>query len=268
MGIKLTKEEKGVLADHLAEVYRVTSNGTRNFPDVCKALQNIVEGKLVPVPLIVTTPSWQTLVDMQIEKVSAFLELHGGGQEGFRASDIPAVPDFTPRTKTERLLLAVYLPNKVHAKGLRRTFDAWWDFIVPPIGLTMHRCDELRINSKRLRLASGIEYKPGIRWVAFDPNTYQGKSPKDALAQSAIDGTTLAHAEVLMAAAMFPEWVSSWNGGKSPYPNMSALQFHWNTHWSLVPFFHRWDDGSRLDLLTLWNDRADALWSSPTVWEC
>ncbi len=239
-------------------------NGTLD-PLVARGpLQYIIEDKSTP---LVTTPSWYSSVDTQIEKVWNFLELHGG-EEGFTPSDVPAVPDFTPRTKTEVLLLTVMLPDKGRVKGFRRTFDSWWDFIVPPTGLTKWRLEELKSDSKHLRLAKGIEYKPGIRWVAFDPNSYQRKSPKDALAQSATDGTTLAHAEVLMAAAMFPEWVASWDGGKLPYPNLSGLQFYWGSDWSRVPCLSRWDGSSQLELNAFDADDAGSSWSSPVVREC
>jgi hypothetical protein len=239
-------------------------NGTLDPVAARRTLQDIIEDKSTP---LVMTPSWYSSVDAQIERVSAFLELHGG-QEGFRSSDIPAVPNFTPRTKTEVLLLTVMLPNKGRVKGFRRTFDSWWDFIVPPSGLTKWRWEELKSDSKHLRLAKGIEYKPGIRWVAFDPNAHQGKSPKQALEHVIVYGTTLANAEVLMAAALFPEWVASWDGGKSPYPNMSGYQFCWDSVWSHVPCLGRWDGRRRLGLGASWADDASVRWSSPVVREC
>ena len=236
-------------------------NGTLDPVAVRRTLQDIIEDKST---LLVTTPSWYSSVDAQIEKVSAFLELHGG-QEGFMPSDIPDVPNFTPRTKTEVLLLTVMLPDKGRVKGVRRTFDAWWDFIVPPAGMTKWRWEELKSDSKHLRLARD-EHKPGIRWVAFDPNAHQGKSPKQALEHVITHGTTLANAEVLMAAALFPEWVSSWNGGDSPYPNMYGYRFYWDSDWSHVPYLRR--RGSRLELFARWAGDADGLCSSPVVREC
>jgi len=236
-------------------------NGTLDPVALRRTLQDIIEDKST---LLVTTPSWYSSVDAQIEKVSAFLELHGG-QEGFMPTDIPAVPDFTPRTKTEVLLLTVMLPDKGRVKGVRRTFDAWWDFIVPPAGLTKWRWEELKSDSKHLRLARD-EHKPGIRWVAFDPNAHQGKSPKQALEHVITHGTTLANAEVLMAVALFPEWVSSWNGGDSPYPNMSGYQFYWDTGWSVVPYLYR--DVSKLKLAAHDAGYAYSYWSSPVVRGC
>ena len=248
-----------------AEMWRRIKSGGLTIEAALAGTQGILDG--VYPQLSYPSPNYYDVSPaQQIEKVSAFLELHGGGQEGFRPSDIPATPNFTPRNETEGLLLAVYLPDKGRVKGFRRTFDAWWEFIVPPTGLTKWRWEELKSDSKHLRLTEGIEYKPGIRWVFFDPNAYQGKSPKEAFTLSALDGETLAHTEVLMAAAMFPGWVSSWDGGKSPYPNLSGLQFNWGSDWSYVPCLNR--DGSGLLLSAGGDDDAYSHWSSPVVREC
>jgi hypothetical protein len=252
-----------------AEVFKRIKSGGLSIEAALAGTQGILDG-LYPTQPVYQSPDWyDASPERQIEKASVFLDLYGGGQEGFLPSDIPAAPSFTSRTKTEVLLLTVMLPDKGRVKGLQRTFDAWWDFIVPPVGLTKWRWEELKSDSKHLRLASGIKYVPGIRWVAFDPNAYQGKSPKDALAQSVNDGTTLAHAEVLMAAAQFPGWVSSWNGGKSPYPNMSALQFYWDADWSsVVLYLYRLDGSRQLKLDASWADGAGSHWLSPVVREC
>lgn len=220
-------------------------------------------------PLSSTAPPWYLSPDIepnaQIKKVSDFLELHGGKKKGYRPSDIPAVPYFMPRTKKEVLLLTVMLPYKGRVKGICRTFDSWWDFIVPPTGLTKWRWEELKSNSKRLRLAKGIEYKPGIRWVAFDPDAYQAKSPKQALALSLNDENTPAHAEVLMAAAMFPDWVNSWDGRESPYPLLSGFQFYRNPGWSMVPDLRRWLPESQIRLDAVNADSGSSDYSSPVV---
>ncbi len=266
MSKKLSDEQKGQLADQLFEVTRVTAQGIRPFDQVRAALQVIIEGNFPDR----TTPLWYTSVEAQIEMVSAFLELHGG-QEGFTTTDIPAVPDFTARTTTEVLLLAVYLPDKGRIKGFRRTFDAWWDFLVPPIGLTKDRSNHVNSDSKHLRLLPTVKYVPGIRWVAFDPYTYKRTSPNDALSQAAIVGETLAHTEVLMAAAQFPEWASTWNIGKSPFPNMSTLQLCVDSAWSHVPCLDRWGGYKPLRRLLLRPIDAGSLRatsSSPVVREC
>jgi hypothetical protein len=68
---------KGQLSDQLAEVYRVTSNGTRDYGDVRKALQNIIEGKFAPgesprgVLLATYQPAWYVSPRQQLERCLA-----------------------------------------------------------------------------------------------------------------------------------------------------------------------------------------------------
>lgn len=265
--LMVTTDELILLLSKQQELVRRVSEGNLTIERALATTQDVLDE--ANAAAVLRRSWWGVTPEMQIEQASAFLALHGRGQTGFWPPEIPAVPAFAPRTPTELLLLAVYLPDKGRQTGLQRTFDAWWDFIVPPTGLIKWRWDDLKSDSRHLRLADGIDYKPGIRWVAFDPSKYQGKrSPKDALAQSAIDGTTLAHAEVLMAAAMFPEWVASWNGGDSPHPNLSGLQFYWKADWSDVPCLGRWVGHHRLKLAAHWADDADSFWSSPVVREC
>jgi hypothetical protein len=215
-------------------------NGTLDPVAVRRLLQEIIEGRSAR---IVKTPSWYTSIDSQVEIASAFLELHGG-EQGFRPSDIPPAPNWMPRTQTEVLLLTIKLPDKGWTKGLQRTFDAWWEAIVPPIAITKYRSYDFLSDRRHLRQANGVAYEPGIRWVIFDPNTYQGKSPRQAHALSAVaENTNLASVEVLIAAAMFPEWVAGWDGRSSPYPYMAGLEcvrhdriYFWNVaYWTGVP---------------------------------
>ncbi|GEM_PF-1822372 len=263
----LSAGQKRQLLDLVRKVMQHAIDGTRSFDDVCDGLESIIDDttldRVVKAPVRSATP------DELIDTVSAFLEQYGGGQQGYQPSDIPEVPNFTPwgNNSKKKLLLAVYLPAKGRVSGLARTVDAWWDFIVPPTGITKHRWEELKSDSQHLRLVPGVKCNPGIRWVAFDPSAYQGKSPKYAIAQSAIDGTALAHAEVLMAAAQLPQWVSSWDGVESPYPNMTALQFCLNNRWSHTPYLNRSSTGVRLTLDaydTLSSVRA-SYWASPLV---
>lgn len=45
MGIKLNYEQKGRLGDRLAELRRVTANGTRDYDWVMDAVQSLIDGK-------------------------------------------------------------------------------------------------------------------------------------------------------------------------------------------------------------------------------
>lgn len=266
----MTTTEKlvGITAQHNEIVKRV-GNGSLDTDLVRKALQDIIEGKFLEktsAPIATYgVPSWYISPSAQLERVK---RLNVERQWGFSESDFPSVPeDFRPRTDTEVLLLVVYLPKRGKQSGPQRTFDELWQLTEAPNGYTKWRWEELKSDSEHLRLAPGYDHIPGIRWVAFDPNAYRGKSPKTAL-QSLSGDTRLAGTEVLMAALLFPGWASSWNGTDSPCPNLSGLQFYWNTDWSDVPCLSRWDDYRQLGLSANWADNADSGWASPSVRKC
>lgn len=251
-------------------------NGSLDPLKCRRPLQDIIEDRTTS---ITTTPSWYVPPEVQVSSVGFFLGKHSFGMEGFLPSDIPPVPeDFVPKSATEVLLLTVTLPPyRKEESGLQRTFDAWWDIINPPAGFTKAGRME-RTDSLRLRSAPGFEYryKPGgIRWVAFDPNTYLALSPEQALMSASFEGKILAGVEVLMAAAHFPDWVSSWNRKSNPYPNMSALQcFDTETHrWTKTPYLVTHVpayDGADYELAQniSWYDNANENWASPSVREC
>ena len=233
---------------------------------VRRSLQTIANKKF---ELGTGRPVWWPGVDSQIEAVSAFLGRYGGGMEGFRACDIPAVPVFVPLTDTEVLLLVVYLPKSGGVSGLYRSFEAWWNSIMLPEGTGKRREDGINTRRRKLRLVEGLEYKPGIRWVAFDPAAYRGLSPLEAIEASGEDGTTLAHIEVLAAAALFPGWVACWDSYE--LPNLSGLTLDRSPLESvhMTPFFEGADFEDRaMDLRIAESDAADPSWASPTVREC
>jgi len=211
-------------------------------------------------------PAWYVQPSQQIERVKEFLANYGGSN-GFTPADIPSVPtNFVPRTPTDVLMLAVYLPNS-RTKGITRTFESWWDFVKTPTGYSKWRWDQLKSDSKHLRLLEGIEHRPGIRWVAFDPNANHGKSPQSCWDNPDV-APTLAGPEVLMALAHFPMWAASWNGNKSPYSNMAGYQFKWETAWCDCPYVNRRDDDRQLKLNARSAVNANDRWASPSVREC
>ncbi len=262
----------GITAQHNEIVKRV-GNGSLDPDNVRKALQDIIEGKFPEIKLpkaaithvLAKQPSWYVSPEDQLKKVKAF---NAALDWGFVTENIPAIPGSWQHNPNEVLMLAVSLPPKGRKSGLHHTFDELWNLIEAPDGYTKWRWEELKATAKLLRQAPGYDYTPGIRWVVFNPNAYHGKSPEAALKQSKEDSVQLAGLEVLMAALLFPTWTTSWNGGSSPYPNMSALQFYWNSRWSVVPYLCRWVGSRQLRLHADWAGYAYGGWSSPSVTEC
>ena len=256
-------ETLGKLARQQNDLFRRVREGSLDPERVFAGVQAIIEGNFPET--IPVSRAWYVSPEQQLEKVR---QLNSEYKWGFEESDFPSeIPEFTPRTSTEWLLLVVYLPDKGKVKGLQRTFNAWWDVMTAPDGFDKVRWEKLDSDPKHLRLVSGTEHQPGIRWVVIDPNANPGLSPEAAL-KSVTEVTSLAGVEVLALAALCPGWVTSWNGKGSPFPNMSGLQFYYNSAWSLVPCIRRWVDYRMLKLDAYWAGDASSGWASPAVRKC
>ena len=198
------------------------------------------------------------------------MERYAKGIARFSEQDIPVVPTDMQLADGEVVLLAVYLPGKDGMPGYLTTLDAWWDFAVAPGGLKKTRWWRMKSDPDRIRLLPGAEWKPGIRWGVFDPNSYQDESCESAVAQAERDGITLAGTEVVNAVALFPAWACSWDGEDCPYPNAAALQVYFLGRWCLSVCLSRWirRRPRGLRLLAYWSGQSDCRWTSPSVREC
>jgi hypothetical protein len=190
------------------------------------------------------------------------------GRELFDEYRLPAPRDFVAESPNGVLLPIGQLAPKGKQPSLERTFDGLWKLYEPPAGYTKWRWDRLKADAKHLRQAPGYDWNPGVRWVEFDPTAYHGLSPENALKQSTTDNVQLGGIEVLWALLLLPEWVTSWNGTDSPYPNLSGLQFYWESGWSNVPCLRRWGGSRQVGLDAIWAAYAGGYWSSPVVREC
>jgi len=250
MAIKLNKEQKGVLADLQAEVYRVTSNGTRDFGEVCRALQDIVEGKFsLSVHLRVERVArqldkWERLgVEITEERYSEILD-QARAFEPYSDTDEPLVTGGFGYTNPEVVLKEIF-----------RAF-------IPPDGYTKHNY----IEDAELRYAPGMKPTGGLHLVHYEPNAYAGLSPEAALDAARTDKVRLAGIEVLEYLMLTPKSGLTWDGKLYYYPNLSGLQRKYGTDWSLVPYVNR--NGSVFFLHSFGADYAPPRWSSPVVREC
>jgi hypothetical protein len=253
MATKLTKEEKGVLADYLAEVYRVTSNGTRDLGDVCRGLQGMIEGKF---------PSG---VNPCIESVKQ--QLGAWKTLGVAISDeqweniLQQADAFDPVTDSDEPLVTGGFGYSNPKVVVNKLFGAF----TPPDGYTKYNY----IEDAELRYASGMKPSGALRLVHFDPNAYAGLSPEAALRAARTHKVRLASIEVLEHLVLTPKSGLTWDGKLYYYPNLSGLQRKYGTDWSLVPYVSRWDDSDReFRLISYDADYADGKWSSPVVREC
>jgi hypothetical protein len=179
------------------------------------------------------SPPWTTSPEQQIRIVKQFLKQYAIDRNGnrlpnFTDADIPTKPEYwQPKTPSEILLLAVYLPH------YRQTLDAWWDFYQPQHTTHQREYQKLCLESQErpsdkispFQLPTQAKYyRAGIRWLAYDYAAHRKLSPEQAEQTQLQREGILAGTEVLMAMCLFPKYVPAWDGRAVPYPWLSGLQ--------------------------------------------
>lgn len=254
------------------EIWRRLKSGSLNVDDVLAATQGILDG-VYPTPPAHPLPAWYVSPEQQLERVR---QLNAERKWGFADADFPAVPSFMPRTPTEVLLLAVYLPQKGKVSGVRRTFDEHLTVIESQLrgtGRDYYRSDGLKSDRDHLQLFGTAWHEPamGLRWVAYDyaanHEPENGHRVDELWKAKAND---LAASEVLSALMLFPEYGPSMDGDKTPYANLAGYQANWGSEsdWSCCPCVDWWSGGRQLGVSAGWADGRDYVWASPRFREC
>lgn len=183
---------------------------------------------------------WYVWPEEQADKIRKM-----GWDRIWKIKEIPDVP-VGKLKEGEVHLLCFSLPDCKGRSGLSRTVDELWHTFAPEGLYTKWRYDSLKAKRGALRQAPDTTpFSPGLRWVAFNPTTYVGKSPKKAREEAKRVGQELAGAEVLMANLMFPSWSMKWGEEGCHYPWLSGLLVRNMASWNLTPFMHRFDDGRK-----------------------
>ncbi len=163
-------------------------------------------------------------------------------------------------------VLAVYLPGKSERKmnGVQWTCAELWD-------VASHRqpnawCwDERKDGPKAVRLLDGIEHRPGIRRVTVDLaanwNRRRGARPID------VRSPMSAAAEVLAAAAHFPDWVRAMNGDTVPFVCLAGYQLTVPTYevWRHIVCLSWSHFNRRINLSDNWADYYQDRFASPVL---
>ena len=237
----------GITSQHNEIVKRV-GNGSLDPAAVKRALQDIIEGKLPT--LTWNPPTWWRTPVQQLERA----------RQLWPNAVLPEPPkEFTPRTKTEVLLL--HVPD---------TFDSLWDKVVAPtkdgVSYTKYRSEGVKADKRNLHLSPNKREFAVPVWLAFDPEHGKGERPDSFWSQADI-----AASEVFSALIQFPDWPLAWFNGASA-PNLSGYQLNYDENWSDVPslfqWSYQWGGDRRLGLRDLWAGVRDDKLSSPSVREC
>lgn len=201
-------------------------------------------------------------LEVQLANVRNWNQMRGWG---FTDADFDAV-DLTPGDHSGLVVdvIVVYLPDQGKTSGIQRTFEELWD-IASSIQPGKWRYDSLKSDKKHLRLLDGIEHTPGIRRVTLDLganwDTTNGIRPID------VRGTDSVHAEVLAAAAHFPDWIQAMDGERVPYVWMPGYQVTIPGHeaWRGLPYLYWGSAGRKVGLCADWDGYPGYGWACPVV---
>lgn len=185
--------------------------------------------------------------------------------------------DLTPREHADPLvvdLIAVYLDDLAandgedNLDGVRRTSRELWTIAAAQQPTSWYWDwvrDRYDPRPMPLRLLPGIIHWPGVRRMTIDLGAHW--APGEHLRPSNLRGPDSAHAEILAAAAHFPEWIRAMDGVSVPYIWLSGYQVTYpevSTHLRLPGL--AWVEYRETMSLTVDRvDRAHAGWASPVI---
>jgi hypothetical protein len=185
---------------------------------------------------------------------------------GFSAAELDAI-DLAPHEHDDPLivdLIAVYLPNTPRLDGVRRTCDELWKLAAeqqPHAWSFDWEWDEWKQEPKPVRLLDGLVHEPGVRRVTVDLGAHW--EPGRHIRPRNIRGEDSAHAEVLAAAAHFPDWVRAMDGRSVPYIWLSGYQLSHPGLTHQLPGLAWVRHRATMSLTANWADHSGAGWASP-----
>ncbi len=214
--------------------------------------------------MITTAPHFVSLVD-QLANVRRW---NRDRRWGLPESEFAAI-DLAEASHASALVvdvLAVYLPPKAERKmdGVQWTCSELWD-VASQRQPNAWCWDERKDGPKRVRLLDGIGHRPGVRRVTLDLaanwNRRKGVRPID------VRGRRSASAEILAAAAHFPDWVRSMNGDSVPFVCLAGYQVSLPTYevWRHILCLSWSHFNRRINLSDNWADYYQDRFASPVL---
>lgn len=215
------------------------------------ALRKLRQAKLVFKPL-----------DQQLDNVRRWNEERGWG---FTTAQLDAVKlrgSSRPHNGLMTDVLSVFLPGKDGFSDVEHTFWELWA-VVKSQHETVWPESWMRPNKSHLRLRKGNRHVPGIRVVTVDLGACW--SPNYSTWVQSKPTEHAAHAEILAAAAHFPNWVRAMDGESVPFVWLPGYALHFSgssRRWGHMPYLY-WPPGHRGLVLTSTIDGGSGGAASP-----
>lgn len=198
------------------EVIKRVKSGSLPIEDALEGTQGILERKY---PIKAAPVTWEVSPQEQLLRMWNLNEARGWG---FTWRDFVDL-EFLLATirEGEQPLLCVYPSSYDGRYSVNEAFDEFWGLAQLPVGWSRIRDRYLRKRADRhVRPIYGIDQRPRLRWVAYNPCFAAGMSAAMARQEADKTGVQLAGVEVLMALAMRGDW-----DGRPETITMSGLRF-------------------------------------------
>lgn len=210
----LNPAQKGHIFDKAIEIARVAGRGNRSYDRILRSMQDIIDGRFVPD----SDEARQLFVspEEQIQNVRAWNRRYDWG---FSDEDFEQLRP-APTWPKDHLCAVVLVP---YMKSRKQTYEAlqkamYGDGLsVGPYGYSLSPLNfgnemkglEYETNDY-VRHFGGAQLYYGLQWRVISLGANRGATPDQ------LEGQTLAAAEILAAAAHFPNWVKAMNGREVP----------------------------------------------------
>ena len=258
--LKLTKGE-GIEFDRVMAAGGVDEEFARAVmlqPDLVPEMVAAVRGKIL-VHGLFTRP------ENQIRIVRGWNKEFGWGLPDVCFQEATqCIPDW-PEDHLVAVTLVPYLKDQtkdedVEMTGLERTFQQLWARAKAGQEASLRWDGYDKAGPDRLRLLSGIEHKPGLRWEVIDFGCQRNCKPKDVRKPEESP-----HAGVLASAALHPNWVKAMDGSNVPFVFAPGYEVNVPDRglWQGVPGVRFGRGGRQVELCAIACGLASPYWAVP-----
>lgn len=244
-----------------------------------RALYNEFFPSPVSAPVVIQTQPHTHSLFAPVEAQLALVRKCNAEREwGFTEEDFRHAEHNIPSWPEDRLVAVVLVPyltdkrnreGETLMSGIQRTF-----LELPEVTTTEQKMDwrwragEADSGPDHLRLHEGIQHRPGLRWEVIDLGANWNK--EDGLSPEKARSPRSAHAGILAAAALHPNWVKAMDGKNVPFVwisgyECSAPEMDKGRLWGRAPGLFFGQEDGKLGLSECWIEKCNPRLANPVI---
>ena len=233
----LNPAQKGHLFDKAIEITRVAGRGSRSYDQIIRSMQDIIDGRFMPDDEVAR--GLFVSPEQQIKNLQTWNMFDHWGLTDEDFQKLGPAPEWPREHLCAVVLVPYFKSRKVTFERLRA---AMYNHVTSPyryrgVG-SVHWQDEMKgldTNSDDyVRHFGGAHLGEGLQWRIVSLGANRAAKPED------VQDQWLAAAEVLAAAAHFPNWVMAMNGREVPLVWLGGYRLMIN---AMEAGLYGWSDG-------------------------